>query len=191
MANIYDIEPSELIENIATELKSVDTVKAPEWAIYAKTGHTKQRPPVREDWWFVRAASILRQIAIKGPIGVSKLRTKYGGKKNRGVAAEHFYRASGNIIRKVMQQLEKAELIQQTKKGVHKGRILTSKGQKFIDNIANKLSKEKPKTEEPKKVKVEESQKPKVSKGLEAKPQSKPQVKTPEVPKAAPENKNG
>ena len=46
------------------------------------------------------------QIYRHGPIGVSKLRTKYGGKKNRGHKPEHFYKGSGSVARKVLQQFE-------------------------------------------------------------------------------------
>ena len=81
----------------------------------------------------MRTASVLTPIKAKGPIGVSKLRRKYGGKKNRGVKEEHSYKGSGSIIRKCLQQLEKAGLIKQMEKGVHKGRILTTKGQSLID----------------------------------------------------------
>jgi len=98
--SIYNCDPSELIEKTSEELKKIESVKAPEWAPFVKTGVHKERPPANLDWWFVRAASILRQIYIHGPIGVSKLRTKYGGKKNRGVKPEHFFKGSGNIIRK-------------------------------------------------------------------------------------------
>ena len=159
---MYDIEPSEFIESLAKELKSIGTIKAPEWAVYVKTSHSKERPPVREDWWYVRAASIFRQVMIKGPIGVSKLRVKYGSKKNRGVAAEHFYKGAGNNIRKILQQLEKSELIKQDKKGVHKGRVITPKGLKLMTKVANQLFKLKPKEEEPR----EEVKKPEVPKKL-------------------------
>src|SRR3989338_10330918 len=125
---IYDVDPTDLIKAVAEELKKIETIKAPDWAPFVKTGLFKQRPPVDKDWWYVRAASILRAIKMRGPVGVQKLRTKYGGKKNMGVAGEHSYKASGNIIRKILQQLEKAELIKQTQIGVHKGRVVSGKG---------------------------------------------------------------
>ena len=107
MASIYDCDQSELVEKAAEELKKVNNVKAPQWAGFVKTGMHKERPPVRNDWWYVRTASVLKKIYTHGPIGVSKLRAHYGGKKNRGYKPEHFYKGSGSIIRKVIQQLEK------------------------------------------------------------------------------------
>ena len=84
MGTIYDCDPAELIEKASGELKKVEAVKAPTWAVFVKTGVHKERPPFRNDWWHTRTASVLRQVYIKGPIGVSKLRNKYGGKKTEG-----------------------------------------------------------------------------------------------------------
>src|SRR5210317_818653 len=102
MATIYDVEASEVIEAVAEDLKKSENIKAPSWATFCKTGAHRERPPLREDWWFVRASSILRKIRLLGPIGVSKLRVKYGGRKNRGVRPEIFKKGSGSIIRKVL-----------------------------------------------------------------------------------------
>src|SRR3989344_8301861 len=134
MATIYDKDTNELIAKASEELKKV--IKAPEWAQFVKTGVHKERPPVEKDWFYKRAAAILRSVYIKGPIGTNKLRIKYGGRKNRGYAPEKFYRGSGNIIRKALQQLEEAGLIKKAEKGVHKGRIITPKGKSFLDKLS-------------------------------------------------------
>lgn len=139
MANIYNVNPSELIEKVAEELKKVEDIKPPEWSAFVKTGVSRERPPVDNDWWYVRTSSILRSVYKFGPIGVSKLRTKYGGKKNRGVKPERFYRASGNIIRKALQQLAKAEFIKEDNKGVHKGKVITPKGILLLSKSADIL----------------------------------------------------
>jgi small subunit ribosomal protein S19e len=94
------------------------------------------------DWWHVRAAAVLRSVGRLGPVGVSKLRGKYGGKKNRGHKPNQFQKGSGNIIRKVLQQLEAAKLIKQTKVGVHKGRVLTPEGHSLLDKAAVGIMKE-------------------------------------------------
>ncbi len=171
---VYDVNPNELIGKVAEKLKSEKAIQAPEWAVIVKTGHFKQRPPAREDWWHVRSAAVLRSIAKLGPIGTSKLRTKYGGKKNRGVASEHQYKGSGSIIRKILQQLEKAELIKQVQKGVHKGRVITGKGQSLLDRASlelyKPLKKEKPAKQEKapieKKEKATKDKKPKAEKAV-------------------------
>ena len=116
-------------------------IQKPEWADYVKTGVHKERPPSRDDWWYVRAAAVLRTVKLQGPIGVSKLRTKYGGLKNRGVKPEHFFKGSGSVLRHVLQQLEHAELVKQTEKGVHKGRMTTPKGDALLFAAAKRLEK--------------------------------------------------
>src|SRR3989338_1228886 len=146
MTTMYDVDPQELI---------------------LKTGMHKERPPVDEDWWYFRSASVLRNIYRFGPVGVSKLRTKYGGKKNRGVKKEHFYKGSGSILRKSLQQLEKAGFVKFAEKGVHKGRVITPKGKSFLDKIATQLYGLKPKHEikaEEKKEIVEVKQEQKAAK---------------------------
>ena len=138
---MYDIEAQQLILKAAEELKKVPEIQPPIWAPFVKTGMHKQRAPANDDWWYMRSASVLRTIYRMGPIGVSKLRTKYGGKKNRGVKKEHFYKGSGNILRKSLQQLEKAGFVKFAEKGVHKGRIITPKGRAFLDKIAFSIKK--------------------------------------------------
>lgn len=139
MPTIYDVDAEELLEKAAEELKKIPEIKQPAWAAFVKTGMHKERPPVNEDWWYIRTASVLRTVYRLGPVGISKLRAKYGGKKNKGVKKEHFYKGSGSILRKSMQQLEKAGFVKFLDKGVHKGRVITPKGTSFLDKIATQI----------------------------------------------------
>lgn len=136
------VDANQLIELLAKELHSIPQIKPPVWATFVKTGAHKERPPARTDWWYVRAAAVLRTIARLGPVGTSKLRTKFGGKHSRGYKSERFARGSGSIIRKAMQQLEKAGLIRQAAKGVHKGRVITEKASAMLSTLAIKATKE-------------------------------------------------
>lgn len=145
-----DVNHQELVEKLAVKLK--DTAIPPTWAEYAKTGHGKQRPPVRKDWWQVRAAAVLLSIQKLGPVGVSKLSVKYGNRKNRGYKPEKFAPGSRNILRKVLQQLESAKLVVQKEVDGHKGRIITKTGIKLVNDASKEIKKEassKPKTEAP------------------------------------------
>ena len=142
MVSITDIDPNEFIKELSETLKSVPEIKAPLWARFVKTGHFKERPPFRNDWWHTRSAAVLRTVERLGPVGVSKLRTKYGGKKNRGMTAEKFYKGSGSVARKILQQLEKAGLVAQAAKKTHKGRIVTPKGQSLLDKVTIGILKE-------------------------------------------------
>ena len=177
MASIFDVDQNALIENVAAELKKIPDMKAPQWSVFCKTGAFKERPPVKPDWWYTRAASILRRIYMSGPIGVSKLRTLYGGKKNKGMAPERFYKGSGSIIRKALQQLEKAGLAKQpekVEKGRHKGRVITPKGKALMDKAATAIQHSMPRAVEPK---TQIPAKKHAKEKKEAKPEEKKEVK--------------
>ena len=75
---IFTKDPEKFIPALAEALKGMDAFEVPEWAMFVKTGVSRERPPVDEDFWYIRAASILRQLYIKGVVGVGKLRTRYG-----------------------------------------------------------------------------------------------------------------
>jgi len=143
MTTVYDVKADELIEAVAVKLSKIPEMSPPDWAKFVKTGVHKERPPERDDWWFIRAASILRKIYIMGPIGISKLRTKYGGKHRRGYKPPHFAKASGNIIRKIVQKLEKSALVAHTSKNGHKGRVVTAKGKSLLDKTASEIAQKK------------------------------------------------
>jgi len=78
------VNKSDLITRTAKELKKAKDIAPTEWSSFVRTGNNKERPPVDADWWYTRAASIMLKTADIGPIGVSKLRTKYSGKKRKG-----------------------------------------------------------------------------------------------------------
>ena len=141
MVTVYDVDAQELINKAADELKKVDSVKAPSWSIFVKTGQHNERGPSNPDWWHIRTAAVLRTVYVQGPIGVSKLRRKYGGDKTRGVRPKHARRASGNIIRKCLQQLQKAGLVEYREKGVRKGRVISGKGKSLLDNLSKEICK--------------------------------------------------
>jgi len=145
---MYNVNQQELVEELAKALKEVKAVEPPEWSKFVKTGTHKQRPPMREDWWYIRSASILRSVAKLGLVGVEKLRVKYGGKKRRGYKSERMLKGSGKIIRTILQQLEKAGFVKQEEKAGHKGRAVTKEGIKFINEITKKIKHRKPEIKE-------------------------------------------
>mgnify|MGYP001172780035 CR=1 FL=1 len=136
---VQEVQPAALIRRLSEELKKIESVKPPQWALFAKTGAHKQRPPEQQDWWYMRAASLLRRIYFDGPVGISRLRSFYGGRQHRGQAPEHFHKAGGKIIRVALQQLEKAGLVGKAEK---RGRKLAPKGVKMIEEVAQQLKNE-------------------------------------------------
>lgn len=128
------LTPSEFNNKLAAALKEFEEFKVPEWIIYVKTGAHRQRPTQDDDFWHHRSASILRQIYKKGVIGVSRLRSRYGGRKDNGMAPPHFMKSGGKIIRTILQQAEAAGLLEKAK-GRKLGRILSSKGKQLLESI--------------------------------------------------------
>ena len=131
----HNLNTNELINKTANKLKSIKEISAPDWSKFVKTSRSRDRPPVSQDWWYFRTASILRKLNILGPIGTNKLKRKYGGRKNRGHRPEKFFKGSGKIIRVILNQLEQAGFAEKKNKEGHKGRTITKKGQSFLDKI--------------------------------------------------------
>jgi small subunit ribosomal protein S19e len=136
MTTVYEIPPEKMIEIVAKNLKNKVKLKKPEWVKFVKTGAHKEKMPQDDDMWWIRSASILRKVYINGPVGVQRLRTAYGGKKNRGVKPEKFYRASGKIIRTILQEFDKLGFTEK----MGKGRKITPKGQSYLDKLATEFS---------------------------------------------------
>ena len=137
---MYDVPAELLIKRLAEYIKTnFHEVTPPSWIIGTKTGSHKDRPPQNKDWWYIRCASLLRKLYLYGPIGVSRLRSEYGGRKRKGRRREHTKKAGGSAIRKPLQQLEKAGLVELNGK---KGRKLTSKGRELLDKMATQILKE-------------------------------------------------
>lgn len=128
MVSATDVPADKLIKKVAEKLSKEETMKSPKWADIVKTGPHTQRKPADKDWWFTRCASILRKADIEGKIGVGRLRTWYGGRKNRGSKPEHHVDSSGNIIRKAIQTLEKSGYLKKEKVG----RTITPKGKSLL-----------------------------------------------------------
>ncbi|GAB7094168.1 30S ribosomal protein S19e [Halolamina litorea] len=135
MATLYDVPAEDLIEALAEELDG--RIEEPDWVEFTKTSVDRELPPQQDDFWFVRAASLLRKVAVRGPVGVERLATEYGGSKQgttryRVAGSEHTG-GSRKIIRVALQQLEEEGLLE-TAKG--EGRRVTDEGQSLLDTVA-------------------------------------------------------
>ena len=136
MTDVRSIESHRYNKVLAEALKKEKFFEPPEWSLYVKSSVARARPINEEDFWFKRAASILRQVYIKEIVGVERLKTRYGGRKDRGMKPKIFRKGGGKIIRLILQQAEKADLVMKAE-GKKKGRILTAKGKEFMEKIAS------------------------------------------------------
>ncbi|MFH1501284.1 MAG: 30S ribosomal protein S19e [archaeon] len=135
---VFEVNAIKFNEKLAAELKKIKEFEAPEWTKFVKTSVAKERPPQDPDFWYKRAASILRQIYIKGVVGVNRLKTRYGGRYDRGSKPDVFRKGSGKIIRTILQQAEAAGLLEKIK-GKKTGRKLTKKGVDFLESTAREV----------------------------------------------------
>jgi small subunit ribosomal protein S19e len=132
MVNVHDVPSAKLIPALAVQVKGLPGMDVPDWALFVKTGSHAERPPNDPEWWFSRAASILRKLYIHGPVGQSDLERAYGGTKALHYYPKHHRDAGGSSIRRILKQLEQAELVAKT----HKGRVLTPKGRAMLDKVS-------------------------------------------------------
>ncbi len=141
MVSVKEVPADKFIRELARYLKeNVGQVRPPSWAYLVKTGSHKEKVPEDVNWWFVRAAALMRKMYVAGrPVGVERLRTAFGGLKDYGSAPSHFRKAGGSHIRKMLQQLERAGLV--TKAG-NKGRTLSPKGISLMNKVASKVFQE-------------------------------------------------
>ncbi|MEM2869508.1 MAG: 30S ribosomal protein S19e [Thermoplasmata archaeon] len=139
MTTVFDVPADALITRVAEKLKQMPELAPPEWAAYVKTGPHREKPPEQRDWWHIRMAAILRKVYILGPVGSSRLSAKFGGARDRRDAPNISVKGSGSISRKGLQQLERAGLVTTTK---GRGRVVTPKGRRLLDNTAHEVAQE-------------------------------------------------
>ena len=133
---VQEVDPKVLLARLKEELKKLSQLQPPPWSYYAKAGAHKERLPEQSDWWHMRAASLLRRIYLNGPVGISRLRSYYGGRQNRGQAPERFRKAGGKIIRTILQQLEQVGLVKKIERG---GRKVTPRGAAMLENLVKRI----------------------------------------------------
>ena len=137
MTTLYDAPVDDLIEAAAEKLAEEPAIEEPDWLKFTKTSADRELPPEQDDFWQRRAASLLRKVAVNGPVGVGSLRTEYGGSTQGStryrVRPRTSADGSGNIIRTILQQLEEAGYVE-TAEG--EGRVITSEGHSLLDETA-------------------------------------------------------
>ena len=139
MISVREVDAQKFNNMLKEELKNVKEIIPPAWSQFVKSGFHRERIPQQDDFWYVRSASVLRRLYIDSSVGVERLRSYFGGKKRRGHKPAHFRKSSGNIIRKILQQLETAGLVEKNANKL--GRKLTPAGRKLLDKIAYEVSK--------------------------------------------------
>lgn len=142
MTTFHDVPADLLIADLAQRLADNDSINAPEWADFVKTGTHREKPPEQSDWWYVRCAAVLRKVALKGPIGTNHMSQQFGGPKNRGVKPNRAVSGSRKVARTALQQLAAAGFIADsfnTAGTVTLGKIISPNGQSLLDESAHSV----------------------------------------------------
>ena len=139
--SIYLIEPRKLIQILAEKLKEFPEIQPPEGSKFWKTASYKELAPIdSENFWYIRSASILRKVKKYGPIGVNKLRKHYSGRNRKGSGLNYSSKGGGKIIRVILQQLEKENLVIKDGK---KGRKVSPEGTSLLERTAYTILRKK------------------------------------------------
>ncbi|KAI8614730.1 40S ribosomal protein S19-A [Chytriomyces sp. MP71] len=133
---VKDVSAHSFVKAYAAYLKRTGKLEVPKWVDIVKTSTHKELAPYDPDWFYIRAASVARHIYLRPQVGVGALKKNYGGAKNRGNRPHHHANASGSVLRKVLQALEKIKVLE---KDETKGRTISQDGQKDLDRIAAQI----------------------------------------------------
>ena len=133
---VKDVKAQDFIKAYAAYLKRTGRLEVPKWVDVVKTGVHKELAPYDPDWYYVRAAAVARHVYLRKGTGVGGLKKKYGGAIDRGTRPSHHRDSSGSVARKVMQSLEKIDVLEKDPNG---GRRISSDGQKDLDRIAQQI----------------------------------------------------
>ena len=135
--SLKDVPADKFVTAYAAHLKKAGTLTVPKWTNVVKTATFKELSPYDPDWYYIRAASVARQVYLNRGVGVGHLTIRYGGAARRGNKPNRFQRGNALIARSVLQNLEKLGLVEKTPTG---GRRITQSGQKELDTIATSIA---------------------------------------------------
>lgn len=134
---VRDVPPAKFIQAYTEVLKNNDKFVVPKWADIVKTGVQRELAPYDPDWYFVRAASIVRKIYMRPGTGVGALQKRYGGAYRRGARPEIHRDSSSGVIRTILITLDDLKITEKTAKG---GRRISRVGQQALDLVAGQVS---------------------------------------------------
>ena len=141
MVSVNDVAADKFIEAFASHLKKQNKLVIPSWVDIVKTSLSKELPPSNPDWYYIRVASIVRQLYLhrrsRTSTGVGRLANYYGDKFRRGSRPGIHQKASTGIIRNALQGLQKLGYVTTSEAG----RKLSKLGQKEADTVATSVVK--------------------------------------------------
>lgn len=134
---VRDISAEKFISAYAEVLKNNDKFVVPKWADLVKTGVHKELAPYDPDWYFIRAAAIVRKVYLRQGTGVGALSKRFGGNYRRGAAPERHQDAARGLIRTILINLDDLKITESASKG---GRKISRVGQQALDLVAGQVA---------------------------------------------------
>ncbi|KAF1388190.1 hypothetical protein PFLUV_G00087630 [Perca fluviatilis] len=134
---VKDVNQQEFVRALSAFLKKSGKLKVPDWVDLVKLGKHKELAPSDENWFYIRAASTVRHLYLRGGAGVGSMTKIYGSRQRNGVCPAHYSVGSKNVARKVLQALELLKMIEKDPNG---GRRLTAQGTRDLDRIAGQVA---------------------------------------------------
>ena len=132
---VKDVDAGKWIKGFAGHLKTQGSLEVPEFVDYAKTSAAKVLAPLDPDWYYVKAAAVLRRVYLRPFTGIGGLRKVFGSVYGKSRPL-HFKRAAGGVLRHVLQSLEKLNLLTKSDDG---GRVITKAARRDCDRVAMKV----------------------------------------------------
>lgn len=140
MPGIKDCKPDVFVAKLAAHLKNERKLTPGAWTIFAKTAAAKVISPTDQDWYYIRAASMLRQAYNKGSLGTNACRNLYGCAKNGKSVPHHFSLASGKIHREILRGLVSAGYMKvEDRNDQCPRRVLSPQGKRALEQLAHSL----------------------------------------------------
>ena len=134
---VRDVAANKFIAAYAEVLKNNDKFVVPKWVDLVKTGVHKELAPYDPDWYYIRAAAIVRKVYLRQGTGVGALQKRFGGAYRRGAAPEVHQDAAGGLIRNILTTLDDLTITEKSGKG---GRKISRTGQQALDLVAGQVA---------------------------------------------------
>ncbi|TNJ26500.1 Ribosomal protein S19e [Giardia muris] len=138
VTSVMRVPADRFIAAFAAHLKNEGTIKVPNFANFVKTGCSRKNAPACADWFYIKAASVMRHFYVSGttPLGVSTLAGKYSHPASGRSTPHHTRDASRKVIRSIVQQFAGQNLLL-TRDG--EARHISPNGRKMVEEFANSL----------------------------------------------------
>jgi small subunit ribosomal protein S19e len=135
MEEIYEVGSQDFNEALKSYLKGSEKLVLPtDWDII-KTGRGRERAPEDNDWYYMRTAATVRQLAANGAVTAEFLANKYGNRKNRGVRPSKFVPCDLYLCESVLDNLKNMGWIDPS----NKSDMLTDRAKKTVREIIEKV----------------------------------------------------